>query len=1500
MAQLSERDIALLQNDIDKLEGDNKTLQDGIESDLRDLNNLILADIASKKFVDEKHLQIFELEEEERLLTGKTIIGPVEEDAFSIATNETNVKVYITDGRFKAKKNNISIVDVPIIDSRAYVLSSPCGPDFDIWTRDRHGSATSQNNAPDNFTITEGNNQFTVVIDGIEKTVEIISPDILEASNGELTVDAANLASNLSLSLSEHFEGAQVFYHTVNKGFTVASGTVGPNSTVQVIVGNSPDNIAKLMNFTNQVNISGRYANNKFKIAIDGEEKELEITFDIRIPVTSSLGMAIDDYSADWKTDFSAGPLFPAEPNNGKKIATLLQSKLREVGSGGYKNAECIYYSSSNKFVIYSGSFGSSSSIELFAHSDANRDLLPFLGLVEPTELKSKETAYTTLQSLYDYLNSKSAIICTNLNNPTFKCYSLLMIENGVSISTTPYILQTTSEYDQASLSKSRLYSGKIIVNSENDKFDTSEGTRTLLHGEYSEGEICEILQSALNVGSTVYTVTYKKSTKTFVITSSASVSFLFNTGVNKSTSIATYIGFQNTSDLTGTSFTSGAISFSGQDFFSMAEIPQLVPMSLFNNKPPYYYDTTVKSEQGLNTGELIFLQSEDNSGGLINNIKTQTDVYNESNIIALENAQAEELTFVNNLISVLQNEISNYSVISTSDSIYTNLVTALNNAITAKNNLIAITPSHDYLLNLRSGNISFTYGSAFTQGGVQSLNVSFSAPNGDRIYNWTPIQFKYTDNKYIPMKNKTNIYSNNVTFDLFIKDAFSIKSNVTAISGYSKSAVDANGLFTITSVNNKINITIDGVSNIITLNLGTNLSGQSVASDITAKLQAIGTGGFTNAKCYYNRFDCVNSFKIFSGTTGVSSTVSISDEIGVISSSNNKIDFEDSHTQVTNQVIGSGDGLTATYSGTLNPRVVPSSITISATIGGVVRNVTDNGLGSLIGYVGTGSNSINYLTGSYSVTFAGNIDNATNVTITYQYYTLKTATIANGTYNGTTLATAVASALNSASSGYSCTYSTSTNKFTISSTNPYFNLRFATGTNTANTSATILGFSTTDFTGSLSYTSSSTTLISAVTELNYSTQTTDTGHAITDTRITITDTYISSRTYWSGGDSEHFYYDFLTYPNVKALVDIINSDFSEYDISIGKSTLWSRKPEKFQINNGEQFQIKINNGSTQTITFNLTRGQITSSGGQTSANANDTLILSLNSESAKTITFPVPTSTGSETAAMIQSLVRSLIATNPENQLAYSNFTCTYSGNYVLSNGIYGSGSTINVLGGTLSSKLNISGSNSGSGPFQNNFAITSAQLVSALSITGATVTNDNGFLKIQANNSNEKLEIISNALSTRLGFYSENLISETSVEYTTVNCASIINVSNQSIQSTPYVATLGYENRGNINATFQITDNARLNNRLTQVTSRKSYLASRQSQIISRLSTINSSLSIALYSSRWTEVVKRLNKKTGSYYKVGDKQLAIERSQQLIIENNAKIAEMKSMLGV
>ena len=1198
MAELTDRDRGILQNDIDKLKEENTTLSDQIISDYREINNLLLADIPVKKFLDEIHYKIYALEEERRILTGKTIIGPVESNAFTVSTLEDDISLQIKDARFIAKKGDVVFVDVPIIDSRAYAVSSSASsPNFDIWTRDRRGSTTSEKNVPQSYTIHSGNNKFTVIIDGIEHLINIVAEDMLEAEGEEIIVEPDILAGNITLSMADAgISDGQCVYHEVNKTFSVISGTSGPTSTAQVIVDAAdPGDIALQMKFQMQVIVPGRFANNKFKISIDGNEQELEITFDQRIPITSSLGSAIDDFSFDWKTDFSAGPMYPAQPNNGKKIATLIQNALRSVNSDEYSASECIYYSSSNKFVIYSGTFGKESSVEILSHSDADRDLFTYLKFDELSDLKNNEIPYTTMQSLYNYLNQNTVISCTGLTEPTRDSYSLLSIQKPTIISNGSYILKSTFEYDNAHLSRPRLYGNKLPIDSRNDKIDIDEGsgavTRIIPHGLYNESELSLVLQDTLNVGSITYTISYKKDPKTFIIEASGSITFLFDTGINQSNSIATFIGFANTSDLTGTSFISNPISFTGEDFFSMAEIPQLVPMTCFSNQPPFYVDDTTISEVDFLSTESVLVQAENTSNTqIINDILTQLDVLNEVHLQHWYNVANEELLIVNNIVSMVGSMLALYSGISTTDANYLNLKTSLDNVIANRDSLVLYLSSSNYIMNLQSGNDIFTFNTDFTEGGVEQLNVQFSAPNADKIYNLPAIEFRYADNKFIPMKNVGSLYSNDVDFNPHIQIGFAIQSNLT--------------------------------------------------------------------------------------------------------------------TYLTNPVI--------------------------------------------------------------------------------------------------------------------------------------------------------------------------------------------------DMRITITDTNFIARVFWSGGDDEFFNYDFTTYPNISELFDEINTNQPNFNIEY-RAMLWSRYYEKFIVNNGEQFQITIGTGSLQTATFSMTAGSLTSGiSPDESTISGDTLTLAINGEVAQTITFPSKTNTGIETAAMIQRLVRSLRATAYENQPGYSNFTCTFSGTYTLTSGNAGSGSSVNVTGGTLSTSLNLLGLGNGSGDVVNNYFVTNAELISKFSsFADVTFSDDSGFLKIVSDTAGDKITITSNSLATRLGFYNDNLTSDPAFDLMTVASSSLQNVSSMPIQGVLYEVLRGYENRGNITASFNKTNNVRLNARKTNVDTRRMYIPTRISQVNLRSSTIDSQLSTALYNSRWDEVIKRLNKSNGSYFKVGEKKVAITISEEKIIENEAKIADMEAMLS-
>jgi hypothetical protein len=1183
MAQLSERDRGLIQNKIDELKKNNTQLQESITEGLREVNNLTLFDISSKKFVDEKHAHVYSLEEERRLLTGKTIIAPVQENAFQVTTTEPSTTISINDGRFLAKKNNIPFVDVPIISSRAFIVSKSVGPDFEIWTRDRYGSSTSEKNVPQTYRIHSGNNKLKVKIDNVEKEIIIIDEDILTSqTDGTLIVDPLILSAQVKSALNDAgFTDAECFYNQSILTFTITSGTVGPSSTVEVISANTTDDLSVLMKFTSsQVKVPGKYANNKLKVKIDNVEQQIEMVFDTRIPVFSSLGYALDDYSQDWRQNFNDGPMFPAASNNGAIIASMIQSKLREVASGGYTSAECTYYLDSQKFIVYSGSFGATSSIEFLPASDTNRDLLSFIGMNEPTDRKANETSYETLLSLYDYLNQKTVISCSNLNNPSYKCYSIISL-NNVPISSVSVYLQTTSDYDNASLSRPRLYGNKLRVDTTNnhiDIIDTTTVVKTIPSGLYVEAELAELLQDTLNNGSTnKFTVQYKSKTATFIIAAQTTVTLLFGTGTNKNTSIATCIGFANFVDINGTSFTSNAVTFSGADFYSMTLIPQFVSFTYLNNEPPYYIDVNVSFESSLLNSELTFLQFE-------NSFLSEylSSIYNEAHLNKLESIVKYELSVCTDVARINSKQLTTHAMSSMTDTEYYNLLNEYNSVMSNINSI--------HSLSIRSETTVIPT-SSFSEGGNEVLAFSFVNPP-EKLYDTQTIECRYSDNKYLPMHNMSPLFSNSINFKSHFGTAFLITTNMT-----------------------------------------------------------------------------------------------------------------------------------------------------------------------------------NYV-----------------------------------------------------------------DQFSIS-------------------------------------------------------------HAVTDVIINITNSYISTIVYWSSGSEEDLHYDYSSYNNVVDILNDIILNYTSYQVSL-KAELWSRFKEKFILFSGDNFSIKIGNQPTQTITISATMGSsISDLDPAVIVGIADTLILSINSESSRTITFTTATSNGYETANAIEQLIRSITADNIDNQPAYTNFTCRYNGSlFYLYSGTSGTLSSVNVSDGTAKVALKL-GLNelTGTGLFTNNYSVSTNEVISNLSgLVGVIVSNDNSYIKFSAN---DKIEIISSDAASRLGFYLDNLLCNPTINVQNIPSSSLIRV-NESILSVIKSIDKGYENKS-IVLTYSIINNAKMSLRQAEVLSRINDILARLTQIINRILEINSQLTPTLYNDRWNEVVKRLNKKTGSYFKVGEKQIEIINTQQSIIENNNKIAELQAMLG-
>ncbi len=96
------------------------------------------------------------------------------------------------------------------------------------------------------------------------------------------------------------------------------------------------------------------------------------------------------------------------------------------------------------------------------------------------------------------------------------------------------------------------------------------------------------------------------------------------------------------------------------------------------------------------------------------------------------------------------------------------------------------------------------------------------------------------------------------------------------------------------------------------------------------------------------------------------------------------------SGSEVTGEVLGTGNGSTAAFTGTLAgisaDGLHPGTLTITSTrVTAAQMVVRDDGSGHLIGDVsGSGVNTIDYATGAYNVTFAGNVVNGVDVTADY------------------------------------------------------------------------------------------------------------------------------------------------------------------------------------------------------------------------------------------------------------------------------------------------------------------------------------------------------------------------------------------------------------------------------------------------------------------------------------------------------------------------------------
>lgn len=111
-------------------------------------------------------------------------------------------------------------------------------------------------------------------------------------------------------------------------------------------------------------------------------------------------------------------------------------------------------------------------------------------------------------------------------------------------------------------------------------------------------------------------------------------------------------------------------------------------------------------------------------------------------------------------------------------------------------------------------------------------------------------------------------------------------------------------------------------------------------------------------------------------------------------------------YTTVTNEVVGTGNGVQTVFTGTLafkggNPKANCFGLALNMNPSGITATDNYNGVISGAGVTGT----INYITGAFSLTFSAPVAGATQIRITYQWENSNAKGVTDFTYSATRLA---------------------------------------------------------------------------------------------------------------------------------------------------------------------------------------------------------------------------------------------------------------------------------------------------------------------------------------------------------------------------------------------------------------------------------------------------------------------------------------------------------------
>lgn len=525
-------------------------------------------------------------------------------------------------------------------------------------------------------------------------------------------------------------------------------------------------------------------------------------------------------------------------------------------------------------------------------------------------------------------------------------------------------------------------------------------------------------------------------------------------------------------------------------------------------------------------------------------------------------------------------------------------------------------------------------------------------------------------------------------------------------------------------------------------------------------------------------------------------------------------------------------------------------------------------------------------------------------------------ATITAGFYNPTTLAAEIKNCLEAVGmNAYTVTYSSG--KLTITSSGSFFSLLLGWLPYVATT----LGFYKTNHTGNLSYTSDGFVKWgSCSSELGFDSQISEPGHVLYSARLTVTDTNFVSRIYWSdhgSGDRLDLNVDMTVAPTntITGLIEEIITDPS-YTVGYSPAFLLGRVVGPFRVEDNDTLEIIANGGTTQTLTLLAGHAKITSGENPVTRVDSGTLSLTMNYYGLSTpYTFSINISkqlTPQDIAAKIQQEVRATTHPNAVFQAALSFFKCEvdFLGRYVLTSGFGGTMSGIIVNNTQTAVDLKIVGAAVGSGNISNSCDLSVSDLVTLLNSTftgvvasAETFDSITYCLKLTSTVSDNTSRIqVSGSLADKIGFdIDHNSESYPFEDLETVSSVSLRNISSEEIKSPvpPFAVTRGWDtSKGDIAIFYQTIDDSKIQIREDIIATRLSTINTRKPQITARVIQINSELTPALYTARKNKVQIRLNKKTGSYIKVGDKLNQQDNNQNMINSNNELISNINAIL--